>query len=136
MDQGDETICAKLVAAGEDVEGPAHEAAATAVAPVVGVDKDETALEVPDFGLDKLSRRRRLVHLALEALDLGRARLEGRADLNLDVVDDDEVGEEREDVLDRKVGRLEQLHRADERRARSSISRAPTASEANGRRTS
>lgn len=101
--QGDEAVCPELVAARKNVEGAAHQAAAASVAAVVGVDEHEAPLEVLDFGLDELGRRRRLVHLGLEALDLGRARLERRADLDLDVVDDNKVGEERENVFDCEV---------------------------------
>lgn len=88
------------VLAREDVELAREELLAAAATALGGVDDDETIAEVGNVSLDRLGAARRVVHVALEALNVRRVALERGADLVLEVVDDDKVGEERQDVLD------------------------------------
>ncbi len=96
----------------EDVELACHQRLRTGRAALLRVDGDEAFLERSDVLLDRLSVVCRLVHLCLQRIDVRRVALERSADLVLEVVDDDEIGEEREDVLDFEQFRvLEEPHR-------------------------
>jgi hypothetical protein len=49
--------------------------------------------------LDIFRRQRRIVHLAPEVVNLGSVRLKGGADLGLEIVNDDKVGEKGKNVF-------------------------------------
>lgn len=56
-------------------------------------------------------RRRRIIHLSLQRVDLTRVLLQSRADFLFEVVDDDEVREEGNQIFDaQKFAPLEELH--------------------------
>ena len=108
----DEAVSVEGVLAREDVELSREELLSTAPAPFRGIDDHEPVAEVRNVGLDRLGRPGRVVHVALEALNVGRVALERGADLVLEVVDDDKVGEEGQDVFNlEEVRRFEEPHR-------------------------
>ena len=107
------------VVAWEDVELAGHEREGAVRAPLRGVHGDEALLQRGDVLLDGVRVARCLVHVRLERVDVRRVALEGGADLFFEVVDDDEVGEERQDVFDlEQLGVLEEPHRPRRNRRR------------------
>ena len=110
--QSNQTVRMEGVVAREDVELAGHEREGAVRAPLRGVHGHEALLQRGDVLLDRLCVLRRLVHVRLELVDVRRVPLERGADLLLEVVDDDEVGEERQDVLDlEQIRVLEEAHR-------------------------
>lgn len=98
--EGDETVGVERVQTGEHVELPLHEQPVAVAARLLWLDGDEPVLELGDVTLDGLGRLGRVVHLGLELRDVGPARLEGHADLLLELVNHHKVGEEGKDVVD------------------------------------
>jgi hypothetical protein len=66
----------------------------------------ESVLQICDILLDRFGAARGFVHFGLERVDMSTVALECGANLFLEIVDDDEVGKEREDVLDLESGRV------------------------------
>jgi hypothetical protein len=77
----------------EDVELPRQEGQSTAPTLLARIDDDETVAQIGNVALDGLCAPSCLVHVVLQPLDVRRVALESRADLLLEVIDDDEVGE-------------------------------------------
>jgi hypothetical protein len=87
------------VLAREDVELPREQRHGAHRATLAGVERDEAVLEPGCVLLHRVRAARRVVHLLLERIDLRRVSLECVGDLLLEVVDDNEVGEERQDIF-------------------------------------
>lgn len=109
----DQAISVEAVLARERVKLSGQELLSARAALLARLDDHEAVVELGDVGLDGLSGARRLGHVLLQALYVRRVVFERRADLLLEVVDHDKVGEEGQDVLDlEQTRRLEELHRA------------------------
>lgn len=80
-------------------------------ATLVDIQRDESVFEIRDVFLDGFCASSRFVHFGFERLDVIAVPLKSIADLFLEVIDDDKVGEERQNIFDLdEVGILEKLH--------------------------
>ena len=86
----------KGVLAGEDEELAREQGKAAEGAALARLDDRVPLLQQREVRLDVRRRPLRPVHVPLQRVDLARVVLERGADLFFEVVDDDEVGEERD----------------------------------------
>ena len=86
--------------AGKHEELPTQQRQLAHVAALAGLNDGIARVELRDLGLDVGGGARRFVHLALERVDVCGVGGQRGADLGLEGVDGEEVGEEGDEIFD------------------------------------
>jgi len=93
--QGNKAVRMERMLAREDVELPGQEGVCALGAPLAGVDANYTPRQGVNVLLDGVRASCRIIHHPAEAIDVLCVSLERMADLILEVVNDNEIGEKR-----------------------------------------
>lgn len=107
----DKTISMEGVLAREDIELPCQQLFSARITLCSRINHNKAVSEVCNIALDSFSGFGRAVHFRLELLDLMTVFFKRITDILFEVVNGDEVGEERKDVFYLEQGRtFEELH--------------------------